>query len=232
VGKIPGVGKKAEKQLQALGVLRIRDFLCAGKQALCDRLGSYGEALYGIATGERFSSPEASRQEDSGARSLSHEETFSEDVQDGRLLDNTLADLAQRLARRLRHHGLFARSVTLKLRYSNFQTLIRARTLPEPAQLDGILLETARVLLRENWDTRRKVRLLGLQASGLEESAGQGNLLTAASDDKWSRVLAAADSLRERYGFRSVQLGAAVAGNARKEPVAAKAPPGPLRQDR
>ncbi|HWP84804.1 MAG TPA: DNA polymerase IV [Terriglobia bacterium] len=229
VGKIPGVGKKTEQRLRALGVVQIRDLLRAGRQALGKQLGSHGEALFEIAAGIRPADAEPVWGGEEAAKSLSHEETFAEDVQDARQLDRTLAELAQRVAGRLRQHGLFARTVTLKLRYANFQTLTRARTLPEATQLDGVLLQTARALLREHWDTRRKIRLLGLQASGLAEAAGQGNLLTAAADRKWSRALAAADSLRDRYGFRSVQLGATLGRARRSDRSTASIPPGRLR---
>lgn len=226
VGKIPGVGKTTERLLAAMGVRHIKDFLRIGERELQARLGSQGAALYAIASGSRFETGEGSWDGEEEARSLSHEETFAQDVSDARVIDGTLAELAQRVAGRLRRHGLYAKTVTLKLRYSNFHTLTRARTLQEATQIDGVILETARELLRENWDTRRKVRLLGLQASRLEDSAGQGNLLTAASEKKWNRVLAAADSVRERFGFSSVQLGTAMSDSIKTEAPARNIPPG------
>jgi DNA polymerase-4 len=228
VGKIPGVGKTTEKQLHAMGVARIKDLLWMGEQALRDRLGGHGDALYAIASGSRFEAGESPWHDDDAAKSLSHEETFAVDVSEAGVLDSTLADLAQRVARRLRRQGLFGRTVTLKLRYSNFQTLTRARTLAQPTQIDGVLLEAARELLAENWDRRRKVRLLGLQVSGLASTAGQANLLTAETEAKWNRALAAADRLRNRYGFGAVQLGSAVAGSGRSATVG-HPPPGPVK---
>ena len=232
VGKIPGVGKTTAKQLCAMGVRNIRDFLSVGEQSLRDRLGSHGEALYSIANGSRFGAEESAWGEDDQTKSLSHEETFAEDVLDARVIDSTLAGLAQRVAGRLRHHGLYAKTLTLKLRYSNFHTVTRSRTLQQSTQIDGVLLDAARELLRENWDTRLKVRLLGLQASGLEKSAGQGNLLTAESENKWTRALAATDSLRERFGFDSVQLGTAMPGSGKDITAAPHVPPGPVKRSK
>jgi DNA polymerase-4 len=228
VGKIPGVGRTTEKQLHEMGVVKVRDILRLGEQAMRDRLGSHGQALFAIASGSRVEEDESLWGHDESAKSLSHEETFSADVLDGRIVDNTLADLAQRVAGRLRRHRLFAKTVTMKLRYSNFQTLTRAKSLREPTQIDGVLLEAARELMRENWDIRRKVRLLGLQASGLSGSAGQGNLLMEASVSKWNRALTAADRLRDRYGFDTVQLAAAVRGRSKAPESGHPLPPRPV----
>ena len=77
-------------------------------------------------------------------------------------------------------------------------------------------LNTVRRLFRQNWNRNQKVRLLGSRRAGLSGQAGQGNLLTASADEKWSRVLAAADGLRERFGFSSVQLATALPPARRK----------------
>ena len=218
VGKIPGVGKVTEKQLHEIGIRRIGDLTRLGPDLLRSRLGQYGACLFAIAQGDEGSAeaPDTSGREDEEraeehAKSIGHEETFAEDVQEPAALEAVLADLSQRVAARLREHELHARTVTLKLRYASFQTITRAETLPESTQLDGAILDAARRLFRRHWDRRRKVRLLGVQASGLSQHAGQGNLLTAPADEKWSRVLRAADRLRERYGFSSVQLASALA---------------------
>lgn len=225
VGKIPGVGNTTEKHLQEMGVKRIGDLTRFGEEALRSRLGQQGSALFAIAQGEGAGSTKEEWKAEERAKSIGHEETFEEDILDAATLDSALADLSQRVAARLRQHGLYARTITLKLRYSNFQTLTRARTLPEPTHLDGAILEAARDLLRRNWNGRRKVRLLGVQASSLTPSAGQANLLTAPLDEKWNRALAAADRLRERFGFSSVQLATAMPpAEGGKQPRASSLP--------
>ena len=216
VGKIPGVGKVTQTTLHELGVQTIGDLTRLGADLLQARLGQYGLTLLAIAKGNDDSRMESGNndwEEGEHAKSIGHEETFSEDVAEPAALDAVLADLSQRVAARLREHGLHARTITLKLRYASFQTITRAETLPESTQLDGVILDTARRLLRRNWDIRRKVRLLGVQASGLDPAAGQGNLWSASREEKWGRALAATDRLRDRYGFASVQLGSALAAD-------------------
>jgi DNA polymerase-4 len=110
------------------------------------------------------------------------------------------------VGRRLREYGLHGRTVELKLRYEDFSTITRARTLDQSTQLDSQIFGTARELFRRNWRRGRKVRLLGVGVSGLSRVAGQLDLLEGASNDKWRRALEAADRLRDRYGERSVEL--------------------------
>ncbi|MEE8177019.1 MAG: hypothetical protein V3T65_03410, partial [Acidobacteriota bacterium] len=183
------------------------------------KLGRYGAALFsksqgkqereGVLAGAEWGE-EWEAEDHDRAKSIGHEETFGEDLADPAALEATLADLSQRVAARLRQQGLYARTITLKLRYASFQTLTRAQTLAESTNLDGGILDTARRLFRQNWNRKRKVRLLGVQASGLSDRAGQANLLTASADQKWGRAMAAADHLRSRYGFASVQLATAL----------------------
>ena len=222
VEKIPGVGKVTQKHLRGLGVLKVGDLLGLGQDALESRLGQHGLALYALAKGadegEETSGSETWNPEDR-AKSISHEETFEQDVLDSAALDAVLADLSQRVAARLREEGLFARTITLKLRYASFKTITRAGTLTESTNRDGVILYTARRLLEQNWDCRQKVRLLGVQASGLGPLGGQTNLWTAATEEKWGRVLAAADRLRERFGFSSVQLATALPPAETEKPV-------------
>ena len=223
VGKIPGVGKVTQTALHEMGIHAIGDLARSGPDLLQSRLGQYGRALFAIARGEAAEALGAGDSDWDGrddAKSVGHEETFAEDIGDPAELESVLADLSQRVAARLREQGLHARTITLKLRYGNFQTITRADTLPESTQLDTVILDAVRGLLRTHWDRRRKVRLLGVQASGLASVAGQENLLEASQHQKWSRALAATDRLRDRYGFASVQL-----ASARVEPAGKTARP-------
>ena len=233
VEKIPGVGKVTEKNLRGMGIRTIGDMEQWRAQQPLAELESmsrqYGFPVVPTSGGE-LASGEASEVDDweaeSQAKSIGHEETFGEDLADPVLLEATLADLSQRVAARLREHGLYARTITLKLRYSSFQTITRAQTLAEPTNLDDGILGAARRLFRQNWNKLRKVRLLGVQANGLSDRAGQANLLTASANQKWDRALAAADRLRNRFGFDSVQLATALPPtDAEQQPEAAPRKP-------
>ncbi len=211
VAKIPGCGKVMQKSLADCGVRTIGDVQGLDRSFVEKRWGKFGEALWGKAHGR-----------DSGGwfaggfgswelpKSISHETTFGEDTADRALIDSTLAMLVQLVARRLREHGLWARTVQLKLRYQGFETITRARTLPEATQLDAVILPAVRELCSANWAPTRKVRLLGVQLSSLTNPEGQLGLLDVDERRKWTRALSAADRLRDRFGESAVGLAAAM----------------------
>ncbi len=213
VRRIPGVGKVTEEQLHALGIRKVGDLARLEESFLQEKFGQWGLALAGKArgldAGGWFDSEIGAGEQ---PKSISHEHTFDRDTSDAGLLDATLARLSTMVARRLREQDLFARTVQLKLRYRDFSTITRARTLDHRTQLDGELLAEARRLFRANWKRGEPVRLLGVQASGLESHEGQLSLLDAEKSDRWRKALSAADRLRDRYGEAAVSLGSALSG--------------------
>ncbi len=216
VRRIPGVGKVTEKQLQAVGIRRVGDLAMLGEKELEARFGKWGLALAGKSKGlDAGGWFDAEIGEQGDPKSISHEHTFNEDTRDAEQLEATLAHLAERVGRRLREHGLFARTVQLKLRYSDFTTITRAHSLAAPTQLDIDLVEESRRLLRGAWDRAQAVRLLGVHTSGFEKDAGQMGLLDGGRSERWRAALGAADKLRDKYGEGAVALGSGMRGRYR-----------------
>jgi DNA polymerase-4 len=120
------------------------------------------------------------------------------------------------VARRLRESNFFARTVQLKLRYSDFSTITRAHTLATATQLDTEILEPIRTLWRKNWKRGQAVRLLGVQASGLEDAQGQMGLIDAHKHERWKSALSAADKLRDKFGEGTVSLASGMKGGFRE----------------
>ncbi len=211
IKKIPGVGKVMQKSLRAVGVHRIGQLTELEPGFLEKRFGKSGQALRGKAQGHDsggwFQGEIGDR---SQPKSISHETTFSTDTAERELLDATIAKLVQLVARRLREHRLWTRTLQLKLRYSDFTTITRAHTLDQPTQLDNVILETIRSVFERNWEAGRKVRLIGVQAANLGEAERQLGLLDAAERKKWASALAAADRLRDRFGETAVGLAGAL----------------------
>ena len=199
---LPGVGKVTEPELHALGIRTIGDLQKWKRNTLISRFGKFGEWLAVKAEGRDTGAYEYSET----PKSISHETTFDEDVADIETLERTLSYLAQRVARRLRDHGLFTRTVGMKLRYANFETLTRSRTLPRATNLDSILFETAWELFEAARSMKSKIRLLGVHAGQLTGHPRQMNLIEGHREEKLERALDAADRLRDRYGFESVQM--------------------------
>jgi DNA polymerase-4 len=217
VRKVPGVGKVTEKNLQRLGIRRIGDLAAIDENTLESRFGKWGLALAGKSRGEDaggwFDSDIGERED---PKSISHEHTFHEDTADPDQLEATLSHLSQQVGRRLREHGLFARTIQLKLRTSDFHTITRAHTPPRATQLDNEIFSEIRDLFRRNWKPGSKIRLLGVHASSFDSEEGQIDLLNPDGQERWSKALAAADKLRDRFGEAVVSLASGMKGRYRE----------------
>jgi DNA polymerase-4 len=228
IRRIPGVGKVTEKRLHEIGIHRVGDLAQLEESILEQRFGKWGLALAGKSRGEDAGGWfDESIGDHSDPKSISHEHTYSVDTCDGEVLDSTLIKLSEMVARRLREHGLHARTVQIKLRNQAFETVTRARSLPQPTQLDIEISRQARELFHENWQPGTKVRLLGVHVSGFTHEAGQMNLLESARDARWRDAMAAADKLRDRFGDGAVGLAGGMRGSFRERTHEAIVPKDP-----
>jgi DNA polymerase IV len=200
VRKIPGVGKVAEANLHACGIRKVGDLAALEEAFLEERFGKWGLALagksHGIDAGGWFDKEVG---EGGGPKSISHEHTFSVDTADTTALDAILVRLSEMVARRLRDHRVWARTLQIKLRYTDFSTFTRSRTLDHASQIDAELAAAARDLFHKAWNGK-PIRLLGVYAQSLETSEGQTSLIDEPRAEDWRRTLAAVDKIREKYG--------------------------------
>jgi DNA polymerase-4 len=216
VRKIPGVGNVMEKRLQEQGIHRVGDLAERDERWLEQNFGALGLALSGKARGlDAGAWFDSDIGEDVGPRSISHEHTFSHDTDDRQLLEATLARLCEMVCRRLREQDLHTRTLQLKLRYADFRTLTRARTLEQPSSVDSEVLTVIRKLFRANWNGGA-VRLLGVHAAHFEEESEQLSLGGKTTHEKWNQALSAADRLRERFGEHAVSLATGIKARFRE----------------
>lgn len=213
IRRMPGIGKVTESRLRALGIETMRDLQQQSGGELRNRFGQFGDWLYLRSLGK-----DTGRHDDDGApRSISHETTFDVDTRDREELERTLSYLAQLVGRRLREYRFFARTIGLKLRYSDFQTFTRDISLRQPTHLDSEIYASALRLFNATFDPSLKVRLLGVRASKLETAASQPGLWDAAQKARLGRLLEAADGVRQRFGFDAVRLAKSIdPGNKKK----------------
>jgi DNA polymerase-4 len=217
VGRIPGVGKVTKSRLNDMGISRIGDLLRVQESVLEEAFGKWGVALAGKARGEDAGSWfEGEVGEEWTAKSISHEHTFSEDTRDLEKIESTLAHLAEMVGRRLRDQNFSARTIQLKLRYSDFHTVTRAHSLPEPTQVDVEIFETTRKLFRENYEQGRAVRLLGVHTGNFQDGSEQMPLLGDDRRQKWRQALSASDRLRDKYGESTIFLAKGMPGKFRE----------------
>ena len=217
VRDIPGVGKVTEQKLHAMGIERVGDLARLEERDLEQRFGKWGLALAGKSRGEDAGGWfDSAVGEDTDPKSISHEHTYNDDTAQLDRIQSTLMRLSEMVGRRLREGGYFARTLQLKLRYSDFTTLTRAHSLEQPTQLDTEIYEEIRRLFLRNWKKGAPVRLLGVQASHFDQSPSQLDLLEPAKDERWKKVLAAADHLRDKFGESTIGLATGMKGGFRE----------------
>ena len=215
VRKIPGVGKVTERNLHACGIRKVRDLASLENSFLETRFGKWGLALAGKARGQDAGGWFDEEVGEGGdPKSISHEHTFSVDSADSTALDALLVRLSEMVARRPRDHRLWARTVQIKLRYSDFSTFTRSKTLDHATQIDSELADAVRALFHQAW-TGKAIRLLGVYAQSLESGEGQTNLLDEEKTQRWRKSLQAVDHIRDKYGDGTVSLAAGLTANFR-----------------
>jgi DNA polymerase-4 len=176
VRRLWGVGPATERKLTALGVTTVGQLAALPEETLVQTLGrASGHHLHELA----WNRDERAVVADQEVKSIGHEETFPADLHDHAALEHRLVALADGVATRLRAAGVAARTVQLKVRFGDFTTVTRSRTLPEPTDLAAELRRVAGELLR-GLDVAPGVRLLGISGQQLlrrtPSAADQGTL--------------------------------------------------------
>lgn len=200
-----GVGPKTAERLNSLGLRTIGDLAREPQQNLTKLFGKYGHDISRRAQGID-NSPIAPEHD---IKSISQEVTFDRDLADGARLRQVIRDQAERVAFSLRSKNLTAVTVRIKIRWPDFSTHSRQMTLPQATSQDTIITRGALDLFESIWDGQRKVRLIGVGVSGLQEEVWQPSLWDT-PNEKERRLLAAMDELKGRFGRKIVQRGAAL----------------------
>ena len=203
VGKLPGIGKKTERVLQGLGIDTIAKLSVAPLRVLKSHFGASGEILHRYANGIDDRKVELP----GTAKSISRETTFGKDTEDYAYLRATLRYLSERVGSELRQRGRQARCITLKLRYTDFTTITRSRTLPQASDADQAIADTGLKLLNKALaQERQAVRLIGIGVSNLAEPGRQLAMLDS-SAQRLEQLNRAIDRIRQKYGFTAIQTG-------------------------
>jgi DNA polymerase IV len=208
VRKIPGIGEVTERALRALRIETVEQLAAQPLEKLEKVFGQWGTALYRKARG----GDSYEFVIDAEPKSISHNHTFGQDTDDSVALTAMLSHLSQKACKRLREAGLATRTLTVTIRYTGFDTYTRAKTLSAPTQLDSDIFAVFQNLFRAHRNPKRKIRLLGVSLGGLTHGAEQLDLLSPERRAKLEKLTRATDSLRDRFGFGSVQFGGSLRG--------------------
>ncbi len=207
VEKIPGVGKRTVETLKRYGIKTAGEIKTFTKDQLVKRFGKLGLRLHGLAQGHDSSLVVPSRE----IKSISSEETLPYDTGDLCLLTDTLKPHAENVARRLRNHGFKGKTITTKIKFSDFTAVTKAQTIASATDSSKMIFYNALQLLTDQ-PLKKKVRLIGVEVSNLlkESEDAQMSLFSVGPDEERERKLdKAIDEIREKFGRKVIKRGGA-----------------------
>lgn len=203
VKRIWGVGKKTEQQLNNYGITTIKDLRSQSPRWLMDRFGKQGDHIYRLANGldkrEVIS--------DAKAKSISSESTFIEDISNKETLIAYLSHLTEQVASRLREKNRKGKTVNIKIRFHDFTTIVRSKTLTESTCQTEKIWQAVKGLFNAAMPSGRiAIRLLGVGVSGFNhDSSQQGDLFS--EDVKYDELDEVTDEINQRFGKLKIHRG-------------------------
>lgn len=209
-----GVGPVTLEKLAALSIKTVGDVAKFDRKILLTVLGgSLGEHLFELSHGIDDRSVEPDRD----AKSIGHEETFSTDIKDLAVAHGQLLRLADAVSARCRNAGVGARTISLKIKFADFQIITRAASVEFPVTTTQAMMRLVEPLLREI-DISGGVRLLGISARNLVEPEMQLSLFDDATnkstanelDAAWSSTTSAIDDIRDKFGDAAIKPASAL----------------------
>jgi DNA polymerase IV len=201
IGDIPGIGPKTEERLRLRSIQFVHQIQSMSEKELTQHLGKYGEDLYRIVQGLSSSAvtPESDR------KSISSEETFPEDLSPDYEFEPVFAQHIEEICHRLRSIGRKAATVTVKIRYKNFTTLTRSKSI-HPTSDDATVKEAALALFDTAYDHTTPVRLIGVGLSNFIDPTSTPDLFET-RETKRDSVLQTIDAIRKKHGIDSIKVG-------------------------
>jgi len=203
VGALWGVGAKTEEQLTRLGLRTVGDIANTPRATLIRAVGeASGAHLYELSWGRdpRHVVP------DEPDRSTGAEETFGSDVDDPVIIHRELLRLSERTAGNLRSGGHVARTVTIKVRFADFKTITRSKTLSQATDVGHEIYHLACELFDGLGLDRARIRLVGVRAEGLRQAADAPHQMQiGAPEHGWRDAEMAADAAAIRFGRGAVR---------------------------
>ena len=202
VKRIWGVGKKMEQQLNNYGISTIKDIRNQSKRWLVERFGKQGDHIYQLANGR----DKREVISDAKAKSISSENTFSEDISHRDTLIAYLSYMTEQVAARLREKNRRGKTVNIKIRFHDFTTIVRSKTLQESTNQTEQIWQAVKLLFNAAVTTTTPIRLLGVGVSGFNnETTHQGDLFS--EESKYDELDEITDEINRRFGKLKIHRG-------------------------
>ncbi|MDP2037204.1 MAG: DNA polymerase IV [Ignavibacteria bacterium] len=201
VQTIPGIGKVSQKMLNSRGFNKLEQLSSLSTETLTRIFGKYGEYLWRKSNG--LGSDEFHF--DHLRKSISHETTFHHDGCNTEVLEKILFELTESVCQNLRNKNWLASTVCVKVRYSNFKTITRDKTIIATDD-DKEVYQTVLQLFRRCYTPRAEVRLLGVRLNNFTYFAEQANLFENSNKSR-KEMFDAVKRIRDKYGYKSIKVG-------------------------
>ncbi|CAF3840678.1 unnamed protein product [Rotaria sp. Silwood1] len=198
VNKFSGVGESTFQKLKKMNIHLIGDILKYSEKDLEQKIGKWGTELYKKAQGISTSVVNNYRE----AKSISCENTFSENITDENELIIELVKQVERVCYELREDNMLTGCVSVKIRYPDFETTNKQSTIDYTLS-DDIIIKEATILFKKLWKKNLPVRLLGVRLSELTNQSFQGNLFDDVTEK--SKLYKAVDDIKLKFGKTSLQ---------------------------
>ena len=196
-----GVGPKTAESLDRLGLHTVADIANTPRSTLVRALGdATGESLYELAWGRDYRNVIPDEPE----KSISAAETFAIDLDNPEEILREYLRLCERATSRLRDKGLFAKTISIKVRFGDFSTINRSKTLPLPIDSTHDVYEVVKGLYQTLRIERARLRLVGVSLENLSEGAPV-QMILGEREKGWREAEGAMDKARERFGHGSVR---------------------------
>ena len=204
IKKIPGVGKCAMKQMNRLGIKTLGDVKKFSRKLLTGKFGKLGIKLYNFSRGQDNSIVKTEEKR----KSISSESTLNRDINDMEKIKKMVLFHSQIVGKELRKRDLFAKNISVKLKFSDFSQITRQKSLNVPVCSSSAIYRVA-AQLAENSKIRKKIRLIGVSTSSLSDGSRpvQMDLFNSVREktDKWEKLDRAVDLISEKFGEGAVQ---------------------------
>ncbi|OGO78056.1 MAG: DNA polymerase IV [Clostridiales bacterium GWB2_37_7] len=202
IREMVGIGKQTEQKLHRLGIYKIRDLASLDKEFLAKHFGKSGIELHQHANGIDQSTVSANAAVDN--KSISRSTTLSVDTIDMKYIEKVLLDLAEEVGTEARQYNYKGKTVSIVIKYSDFQTITRQRAVV-PTYLTKEIYQTGLDLITEHWDGTRMIRLLGIGITNFQYTESEqlsffNELGLNGKNEKEEKLERAIDSIREKYG--------------------------------
>ena len=201
ISRLWGAGKETQKALLKMGIHTIGELAVYPEEVLGKKLGKVGNHFYNLAHGIDTRKVESTEI----IKSVSNEHTFFKDIIDGDLLRKRLAALCDKVGYRLRKSNLAGRTIHLKLRYSDFSTITRNRTIQNATNETDTIHKVITELFEKNYINDRAVRLIGVGVSGFPDHNVIQLSLFDGSSRKFSKLDALEDEIKMKFGSQSIK---------------------------